>query len=64
MTAREQIEEWLASEGRKKGWLAKQIGVDRTTLSQWLAGSYRPGEASRIKLQQLCGVHPDTWGRV
>jgi len=63
MTAREQIEAWLAAEGRKKMWLARQVGVDRTTLSQWLAGAYRPGEESRTKLHQICGVHPEAWGR-
>jgi DNA-binding XRE family transcriptional regulator len=64
MSAKEQIEAFLSVNGRKKAWLAKQVGVDRTTLSQWLSGAYRPGEPSRIKMHQICGVHPDTWGRV
>ena len=64
MTARDQIEAWLDAEGRKKIWLAKQVGVDRTTLSQWLSGAYRPSEDSRVKIHAICGVHPDAWGRV
>ena len=64
MDAKDQIEAWLDGEGRKKSWLASKVGVDRTTLSQWLAGSYRPSEQNRIKVYEICGVHPDAWGRV
>ena len=64
MTAAEQIEAWLSKEGRKKEWLAKQLGVHRTTLSQWLCGAYRPDEHRRVKLHELCGVTPDAWGRL
>ena len=64
ITAPAQVEAWLLAEGRKKGWLAKQVGVNRCTLSQWLSGAYRPEEVRRVKLWKLCGVHPDAWGRL
>lgn len=64
MTAPEEIEAWLSAEGRKKEWLAKQLGVHRTTLSQWLGGTYRPEETKRLKIQEICGVAPDAWGRI
>lgn len=63
-TAVQEIEAWLVAEGRKKEWLARQLGINRATLSQWLARKYRPTEPHRIMMHKICGVVPDAWGRV
>lgn len=50
---REKIERWLEEEGRKKSWLAREVGVSRTTISYWLQGKAFPHAKHIRKLLQI-----------
>ena len=50
------IKTWIASEGRKIGWLATQIGVDQATLSLWINGHTCPRRENRVKLAEVTGL--------
>lgn len=61
--AHERLRDWLVSEGRKGGWVAEKIGVDRATFSLWLCGHRAPHHRYRGQLEALTGgaVPQDAW---
>lgn len=59
--ARILLQEWFDREGRKKGWLADQLKIDRASLSQWMSGARKPHPARREKVEQITGVPADAW---
>lgn len=62
--APQQIKTWIDAEGRKWGWLAQQVGVDRVTLSLWIHGHQKPKHENRVKLAEVTGldvVNEESW---
>jgi len=55
---------WLDQTGRKKGWLAKTIGIDGSTISRWMRGGVTPHLIIREKIERLTDgdVPADGWG--
>lgn len=47
--------EWLEQEGRQRKWLARKIGVSRSTISHWISGARRPSAQHRQQLEALVG---------
>lgn len=58
------LRDWLDVEGRKVGWVARQLGVDRATVSQWVNGHTVPQPSHRDRLSALTGgaVGVELWG--
>lgn len=56
MKAQEVIKNWAREEGRKLGWLAKQVPVTQGTMSAWLAGTNIPSRAARARLTDIIGI--------
>ena len=56
MKAQQLIRDWVASEGRKLGWLAAQIPVHQGDLSRWLRSKKMPREVYRIRLSDITGL--------
>ena len=53
------IEEALEEQGRKKVWLAQQLGKSKSQLSHWFSG-YRPiPEEDEKKALELLGIETD-----
>lgn len=38
VSVQRRVEQYLAETGRKKKWLAAQLGISAALLSQWLSG--------------------------
>lgn len=53
MTANEKLRDWIETGGRRRDWVAAQIGVHRNTVALWLAGDLRPDGDNRVKLEKL-----------
>ena len=62
-SAQDQLHAWIRMEGRKIGWLADQVGVNRSTLSLWLNGHQTPHPAFRKRVEEITGVDADAWSR-
>ena len=56
MKAQQLIRDWLASEGRKLGWLAAQVPVNQANLFRWLKSKQMPREVYRIRLSDITGL--------
>ena len=63
-TAVEALEAWLASEGRRKDWLARQIGTTPATLSRWISRTQTPLPIYRARIADITGgaVAVEAWG--
>jgi len=61
MTAREQLKQWLAYEGRKKSWLAEQCQVNNSTLTRWLTGETIPHPLAREAMESVTGIPASAW---
>jgi hypothetical protein len=62
--AQKLVAEWLAADGRKLSWLAKQIPVNRTTLWVWMNSATIPKLEHRRRLQDVTGLpvaHEGAW---
>lgn len=55
-TPPDMIRAWLQEQGRKKGWLSRQLLVDGSTLTRWLTGVYIPKDLARAKLAEITGL--------
>ena len=49
------LEEILKQQGRKKGWLAEQVGVDPNTISRIIRGA-EPKLSNAYKIAEVLGV--------
>ena len=54
------VSQALASAGRRKDWLARQLGIHPTLLSHYLAGRRQPPDEFYTKAAGLIGV-PTSW---
>ena len=63
---KELLREWLDSTGRKVGWAAAQLPVNRSHFHQWLNGTYTPREVYRIRICEVTSgaVPVDSWEEV
>lgn len=54
---------WLAREGRRKDWLARQIETTPETLSRWIGGRHLPLPIYRAKIADVTGgaVPVEAW---
>lgn len=67
--ARGNTTEALHSEGQRalrlhiicQAALARELGVDRSTVSRWRSGEKRPGPAHAARLHELLGIDPGAW---
>ena len=50
------LERTLHEQGRKKSWLARQLGVSNSTVTKWLKGEARPTDDKKVKISTLLGV--------
>jgi len=53
MKPNEKLRTWAASGGRKFGWIAEQVGVSRSTITAWIAGTVAPEADNRLRLERL-----------
>lgn len=61
LTAIELVRVWLDESGRKQSFLARELGVSETAVSNWFLGSSRPTVPYRHALARLTGVPVDAW---
>ena len=51
--------------GLRQNWVAKQVGVTTTTLSQWATNRTQPNAESLIKLMSVLECSPeDIYGKI
>lgn len=55
MSGRDRLEQFLHQEGIQQIQLARSLGVSKSLVSQWLAGSLAPGTFFRLKLERWTG---------
>lgn len=48
-----QVKTYLSETGRKKKWLAEQLGISPTVLSQWLTGKTAFSEKRLHDIQDI-----------
>jgi hypothetical protein len=53
MTASKDLDHWIESNGIKRVWFAKKMGVNNATLWRWVEGKSRPSKAVRFMIQEL-----------
>ena len=53
------LKDWLDQEGRKIGWLARKVAVNRSTASLWINGHQNPSPPARRLLAQTTGLDID-----
>ncbi len=41
---------WLCREGRKRRWLALQLGVDPSLIAHWIAGRREPSQRHKAAI--------------
>lgn len=56
MKAYEQIRDWTHREGRKLSWLAAQVPMNASHLTQCLKGNHVPIEMTRNRLAAITGL--------
>lgn len=54
--AGELIRLWCAQDGRKLGWLARQVPVASSSFSRWMTGRIVPSAVYRHRLADLTGI--------
>ena len=47
------LKEWLNQGGRKKKWLAQQLGCHDTSVSRWVTGKSVPDERYQAAIEKL-----------
>jgi plasmid maintenance system antidote protein VapI len=57
---RTRLSRLVEARGLKMCWLARKIGIHRSNVSRWVAGTRPIPDAHRTKLAALLGVDPDT----
>ena len=62
-TGPELLAAWIEDGGRKIGWVAKQVHVDRSTLAVWLRGGALPQPVYRKSIAVLTdgAVPVESW---
>lgn len=53
------IKERLEEKGIKQGWIAKQIGISKTTLSKYVNGNRKIKYETAVKIAELLDCKPD-----
>lgn len=53
ITTGQKIERWRGGQGWTQETLAKKVGVDQTTVSDWESGKYAPNPEHLRKLGEL-----------
>lgn len=56
MKAQTKIREWCERDGRKLGWIARQISVDQSSFSRWMSGLHVPRSGYRKKIAEITGI--------
>ena len=56
MMAQTKIRLWCAQDGRKLGWLARQVPVASSSFSRWMTGRIVPSAVYRHRLADLTGI--------
>ena len=56
MEAQRQIREWCDKDGRKLGWLAKQVPIAANNFSTWMTGRKVPSQVYRHRLADITGI--------
>ncbi|WP_437279316.1 helix-turn-helix transcriptional regulator [Sorangium sp. So ce375] len=59
--AGEYVDRWLAKKGKRRTWLAKELGVDRVVLWRWLVGETTPHIDHAAALEALTGLPARSW---
>ena len=54
-TAAEKLSAWIAREGRKKAWIADQVGATSAMVSRWLRCGVVPDARYREALEEVTG---------
>ena len=55
----------IVERGLRQNWVAKQVGVTTTTLSQWATNRTQPNAESLIKLMSVLECSPeDIYGKI
>lgn len=52
---------WLQRNGRTAAWLARELGMARSSVSLWLSGDRVPEGWTRDRIALLTGVAADAW---
>lgn len=56
------LREWLAADtSRSQSSLAKALGLNQSSVSDWIAGISRPDTVMRAALHERCGIDEATW---
>ncbi len=53
VSIQKQVKTYLAETGRKKKWLAAQLDISPSTLSQWLMGKSAFSESRLCEIQNI-----------
>lgn len=53
------LAEVLQRQGRRRDWLAAQLGVDKSTVTKWCKGERTPGPEHRSRVAQVLDVPED-----
>lgn len=56
MLKRQRLNEILFEQGRKKAWLARQLGIDPVTLKRYLTGTSEPKKATVMAASMFLNV--------
>lgn len=59
MRGMERLRTWVEANGLTQQALADRLGVERTTVSQWLSGYYAPSRKALEKMSSLTGLSLD-----
>lgn len=61
-TAREQLTEWLAADGRRSlALVGRSLGISGSAVSQWLSEKSTPDSIMRTGLEILTGIAAGDW---
>lgn len=63
LLGRHQLTDWLRRRGLSQGDAAKEIGIHRVHLNQFLTGERRPGLDTAILLEERTGIPVRAWRR-
>jgi hypothetical protein len=56
MMAQKQIREWCDKDGRKLGWIAKQVPINANNFSAWMTGRRVPSAVYRHRIADITGI--------
>ena len=55
------LRRWLRRHRKSQKDVAFEVGTSPAAICQWIAGTTRPGPASRAALDHVCNIEPEAW---